>query len=165
MDFSIFLPIFASAKHSNDASMAAINNNEKKLLELGLYVSLPINAQVLFTQSERDVLNTIRHLNNIGKRPISLSLFRVYTGLSDRTIRCALKSLLELGFIERGSVCKSGTYYKVLFKRFGGAIMRLNSERNPISRLRLADTLRGVGHEINGSLIKEFENTEFDTKV
>jgi len=143
--------------------MTALSKNEKTLLGLGLYVSLPINAQVLFTQSERDVLNTIRHLNNIGTRPISLSLFRIYTGLSDRTIRDAIKSLLTLGVIDKVSVCKAGTYYKVLYKKFGGAIKLLNLERNPVSRLRLADSLRGAGHEINGSLIREYENSEFDT--
>ena len=77
-----------------------ISKGEQFLLDSGLYVSLPINMQILFTQSERDVLNTIRHLNNIGQTAISFSLLSIYTGLTDKTIKKAVDSLKRLEVIE-----------------------------------------------------------------
>ena len=150
------VPMFAA--ETQDKSM---NKNEKKILELGLYVALPINLQLLLTQSERDVLNTLRHLDNIGTSCASLSLLRLYTGLSGKTIQCALRNLETLGVISKGAVCKAGTHYQVLYKRLGSALMQLNQEKSPVGRLRLADKFRGSLAN-NASLIKEFENTEFD---
>ena len=140
-----------------------MNKNEKTLLDLGLYVALPINLQLLFTQSERDVLNTLRHLSNIGTTCVSLSLLRVYTGLSGKTIQGALNNLETLGVISKGAVCKAGTYYTILYKRFGSALKQLNQERNPVERLRLADKFRGDALAKNSGLIKELEKTQFDT--
>ena len=138
-----------------------MNNNEKRILELGLYVALPINLQLLLTQSERDVLNTLRHLDNIGTRCASLSLLRLYTGLSGKTIQGALRNLEKLGVISKGAVCKAGTHYQVLYKRLGSALIQLNQEKSPVERLRLADKFRGALAN-NASLINEFKNTEFD---
>ena len=95
------------------ATKKNIVKGEKFLLESGLYEALPINMQILFTQSERDVLNTIRHLNNIGQTAISFSLLSIYTGLTDKTIKKAVDSLKRLEVIEVLNVCKAGTRYKL----------------------------------------------------
>lgn len=139
-----------------------MNKNEKTLIKLGLYVICPINLQLLLTQSERDVLNTLRHLNNIGTRFVSLSLLRLYTGLCIKTIREALTNLEVLGVISKGAICKAGTCYQILYKRFGAALKELNQERNPVKRLRIADRFRGALAK-NEGVIKEFEKTEFNS--
>ena len=104
-----------------------ISKGEKFLLDSGLYVALPINMQILFTQSERDVLNTIRHLNNIGQTAISFSLLSIYTGLTDKTIKKAVDSLKRLEVIEVLNTCKVGTIYKVNYKVFNNIIVDLNN--------------------------------------
>lgn len=139
-------------------------DNEEMLRELGVYVVFPINLQLLLTQSERDVLNTIRHFHCLGHKAISTTLLRVYTGLGERTIQRALDSLISLKVLKRGKICKAGTHYDVLYKTFGPLVKRLNNERNPIERLRIADDFRGIGNEIHKSLIQEFENSSFDTR-
>lgn len=98
------------------AKKKEISNGEQFLLDIGLYVSLPINTQILFTQSERDVLNTIRHLSNIGYTAVSISLLSIYTGLTDKPIKKAIDSLKRMEIIEVGKVCKSGTRYIVKYK-------------------------------------------------
>ena len=147
--------------------MAGKNNirkGEQFLLDSGLYVALPINMQILFTQSERDVLNTIRHLNNIGQIAISFSLLSIYTGLTDKTIKKAVDSLKRLEVIEVLNTCKVGTIYKVNYKVFNNIIVDLNNEFNPIERLRIADRFRGEEHELHGKMIERYTMSEFDSK-
>ena len=141
-----------------------INKGEKFLLDLGLYVALPINAQVLFTQSERDVLNTIRHLSNIGHTAISISLLSVYTGLIDKTIKKAVDSLKRLEVIEVLNVCKAGTRYKINYKVLNNTIAKLNQEFNPVKRLQMADLFRGEGYELHSKLIEAYTGSEFDDR-
>ena len=141
-----------------------ISKGEKFLLDSGLYVALPINTQILFTQSERDVLNTIRHLNNIGQTAISFSLLSIYTGLTDKTIKKAIDSLKRLEVIEVLNTCKVGTIYKVNYKVFNNIIVDLNNEFNPIERLRIADRFRGEEHELHCKTIERHTGSEFDGK-
>lgn len=144
------------------ATKKNIVKGEQFLLESGLYVALPINMQILFTQSERDVLNTIRHLNNIGQTAISFSLLSIYTGLTDKTIKKAIDSLKRLEVIEVLNVCKAGTRYKINYKVLNNTIVRLNLEFNPIKRLQMADQFRGEGHELHSKMIETYKDTEFD---
>ena len=139
-----------------------ISKGEQFLLDSGLYVSLPINMQILFTQSERDVLNTIRHLNNIGQTAISFSLLSIYTGLTDKTIKKAVDSLKRLEVIEVLNVCKAGTRYKINYKVLNNTIAKLNQEFNPVKRLQMADQFRGEGHELHSKMIETYKDTEFD---
>ena len=143
--------------------MRTLSKNEQKVIDLGFYVAVPINLQILLTQSERDVLNSIRHLKSIGTRCISLSLLRVYTGLSGKTIQLALYNLIALGVLSKGAVCKSGTYYDVVYKKLYMALKRLRQERNPIERLRIADSFRGNALAIHKGVISEYTNSQFDT--
>lgn len=144
------------------ATKKNIVKGELFLLESGLYVALPINMQILFTQSERDVLNTIRHLNNIGQTAISFSLLSIYTGLTDKTIKKAVDSLQRLEVIEVLNVCKAGTRYKINYKVLNNTIARLNQEFNPVKRLQMADLFRGEGYELHGKMIESYTETEFD---
>lgn len=132
-----------------------INKGEKYLLDLGLYVSLPINLQILLTQSERDILNSIRHCNNIGEKYISLSSFELMTGLTDKTIRRARDKLIQMDFINEGAISKSGTHYEVNYDKLCNAIAKLNSIKLPIDRLREADSIRGNGNELYAKLIEK----------
>ena len=145
--------------------MAGKNNirkGEQFLLDSGLYVALPINMQIRFTQIERDVFNTIRH--NIGQTAISFSLLSIYTGLTDKTIKKAIDSLKRLEIIEVLNTCKVGTIYKVNYKVFNNIIVDLNNEFNPIERLRIADRFRGEGYELHSKTIERYTGSEFDNK-
>ena len=135
--------------------MNRINKGEKYLLDLGLYVSLPINLQILLSQSERDILNSIRHCNNVGEKYISLSSFELMTGLTDKTSRKARDKLISMGFITQGAICKSGTQYEVNYEKFCNAIAKLNSIKLPIDRLREVDNIRGNGNELYTKLIEK----------
>lgn len=139
-----------------------IHKGEQAIIDMGMYVALPINMNILLTQNERDVLNVIRHCNNNGERYISNSVFRIMTGMAENTIRKARDSLIKLGIIEKGKTTTIGTEYKVNFKRLCTMVKNLNEQRNPVKRLALADKLRGAGQEINKQLIEEFKNTEFN---
>lgn len=139
-----------------------IHKGEQALIDMGIYVALPINLNILLTQNERDVLNVIRHCNNNGERYISNSVFRIMTGMAENTIRKARDSLIKLGIIEKGKTTTIGTEYKVNFKNLCTNVKNLNEQRNPVKRLALADKLRGAGQEINKQLIEEFKNTEFN---
>ena len=141
-----------------------IHKGEQALIDMGMYVALPINMNILLTQNERDVLNVIRHCNNNGERFISNSVFRIMTGMAENTIRKARDSLIQLEIIEKVKTTTSGTEYKVNFKSLCTMVKKLNEQRNPVKRLSLADELRGKGMEINKKLIEEFRNTEFDIK-
>ena len=129
---------------------------EQLLIEKGLYVTLPLNMMILLTQSERDVLNAIRHCKNLGEHFISNSVLRIMTGLNEKTIRKARNKLIEMNIIEKGNTCSRGTEYRIRYSTLH------NQERNPVKRLILADSLRGKGREINDELIKEFKDSEFD---
>lgn len=141
-----------------------IVKGEQFLLDIGLYVPLPINTQILLTQSERDVLNSIRHLSNLGYTAISSSLLSVYTGLTDKPIKRAIDSLKRMKIIESLGVCKDGTRYKVDYKVLNNIIVDLNNEFNPIERLRIADSFRGEGYEMHGKMIERYTGSEFDNK-
>ena len=139
-----------------------IHKGEQALIDMGMYVALPINMNILLTQNERDVLNVIRHCNNNGERFISNSVFRIMTGMAENTIRKARDSLIQLEIIEKVKTTTSGTEYKVNFKSLCTMVKKLNEQRNPVKRLRLADELRGKGMEINKKIVDEFKNTEFN---
>lgn len=141
-----------------------ISKGEQFLLDSGLYVAFPINMQILFTQSERDVLNTIRHLNNIGQTATSFSLLSIYTGLTDKTIKKAIDSLKRLEVLEVLNVCKAGTRYKINYKVLNNTIVSLNEESNPVKRLQLADQFRGEGYELHSKLIEAYTGSEFDDR-
>lgn len=139
-----------------------IVKGEKHILDKGLYVATPLNLLIVLTQSERDVLTVIRHLNNLGKPIISYSLFRLYTGLTDKTVKGAIESLRNMGVVEKTKVCKKGTRYKVDYKVLNGILDDLYDEGNPVRRLELADRFRGEGNELHKVLIRDYKDTEFD---
>ncbi len=136
---------------------------EEEMAELGLYIQMPINLTIVLTPSESAVLNIIRHCNNIQTRVMSLSLFEVMSGMTENTVKKALKSLQRLNLIEKGAVCKAGTYYSINYKTLYALIKRLNKERNPVERMRIADTFRGEDDAINTKLIAKYSNSPFNT--
>lgn len=142
-----------------------VSQGEQYILDTGLYVSLPINTQILFTQSERDVLNTIRHLSNIGYKVISISLLCLYTGLTDKPIKKAIESLKRMEVIEVGKGCKAGTIYTVKYKVLNNIIFDLNQELNAVRRLQLADEFRGEGYELHAKTIEKFKDSAFDNRL
>ena len=144
------------------SSSNKIHKGEQALIDMGVYVALPINLNILLTQNERDILNVIRHCNNNGERFISNSVFRIMTGMAENTIRKARDSLMQLELIEKVKTTTKGTEYKVNFKSLCTMVKKLNEQRNPVKRLRLADELRGKGMEINKKIVDEFKNTEFN---
>ena len=140
-----------------------ISKGEKAILDMGYNISLPVNLNILFTQSERDVLNIIRHRINVKHPHISMSLFSLMTGLSEGTVRRARDSLLDMGIIEASEEGISiGKTYKVKYDILMPMITALNEEKNPVKRLKLADKLRGKGRETHPKLIEKFRGSEFD---
>lgn len=140
-----------------------ISKGEKAILDMGYNISLPVNLNILLTQSERDVLNIIRHRINVKHPHISMSLFSLMTGLSEGTIRRARDSLLDMGIIEASEEGISiGKAYKVKYDILMPMITALNEEKNPVKRLKLADKLRGKGRETHQKLIEKFRGSEFD---
>lgn len=132
--------------------------------KFGYYVCMPINFVVVFTPSELVVLSVIKHCLNIGTDAISISLLKVWTGLSQNTIKDALTSLVDLDVLSKGSVSKKGTFYKINDKKLARLYMELNKTVAPVERLRIADRFRGSGKELHAGRIAEFEDTEFDTR-
>lgn len=147
------------------AKKKTLSKEEKYILDLGKYVSLPINTQILLTQSERDVLNTIRHLSNIGYTAISSSMLSVHTGLTDKPIKKAVDSLKRMKILKVLGICKDGTRYEIDYNVFTDAIYDLNHEFNPIERLRIADRFRGEGYELHSKMIERYTGTEFDNNT
>lgn len=140
-----------------------ISKGEKAILDMGYNISLPVNLNILLTQSERDVLNIIRHRINVKHPHISMSLFSLMTGLSEGAIRRARDSLLDMGIIEASEEGISiGKAYKVKYDILMPMITALNEEKNPVKRLKLADKLRGRGRETHQKLIEKFRGSEFD---
>jgi DNA-binding transcriptional ArsR family regulator len=140
-----------------------ISKGEKAILDMGYNISLPVNLNILLTQSERDVLNIIRHRINVKHPHISMSLFSLMTGLSEGTIRRARDSLLDMGIIEASEEGISiGKAYKVKYDILMPMITALNEEKNPVKRLKLADKLRGKGRETHQKLIEKFRGSEFN---
>ena len=119
-----------------------IPRGEQLLLDMGLYVSLPINLQILLDQSERDVLNSLRHCYNMGETFVSTSVIALMTGLGEKTIRKARDRLVDMGFLSKGKVCGVGTHYDIEYKRLYSALLALKNESDPEKRLKLANQLR-----------------------
>lgn len=140
------------------------NEGEKAIIKLGLYVAFPINLNLLLTQSERDVLNVIRHCNNMSNPHISLNTFRIMTGMSTNTIKKARDNLIQLGLVNQGNLSNHGTIYTINYENLYTILEILNSEMNPINRLSISDDFRDKKKidRLHESLIKEFKSTEYD---
>ena len=119
-----------------------IPRGEQLLLDMGLYVSLPINLQILLDQSERDVLNSLRHCYNMGETFVSTSVIALMTRLGEKTIRKARDRLVDMGFLSKGKVCGLGTHYAIEYKRLYSALLALKNEPDPEKRVELAKQLR-----------------------
>ena len=120
-----------------------ICKGEQVLIDMGLYVPLPINLQILLDQSERDVLNSLRHCYNMGKTFVSTSVLALMTGLGERTIRKARDRLIDMGFLSKGKVCGLGTHYPIEYKKLYTSLLELNNEPDPEKRVELGKVLRG----------------------
>jgi predicted transcriptional regulator len=141
-----------------------LSKGEKAILELGLYVAHPINLNVLLTQNERDVLESIRHCINNGENYVSITVLQAMTRLSESSVRRARDSLICLGLIKKEESTTKGTKYKVIYDKLIPMIEALNSIKNPIDRLKEADKLRvyetNINININNNTIKQLENKE-----
>ena len=119
-----------------------IRKGEQVLIDMGLYVPLPINLQILLDQSERDVLNSLRHCYNMGESFVSTSVLALMTGLGEKTIRKARDRLIDMGFLSKGKVCGLGTHYPIEYKKLYTSLLSLNNEPDPEKRVVLAKEMR-----------------------
>lgn len=119
-----------------------ISKGEKYILDQGLFVAEPLCFMLLFSQTERDVLNSIRHCANVGERYVSLSALHQMTQMSENTIKKARDILLNEGFIEQKETSKAGTHYEVVYKKLNNIITELNSIRDPQERAMKAKEIR-----------------------
>lgn len=119
-----------------------ISKGEQVIIDLGLYVALPINLQILLDQSERDVLNSLRHCYNVGQVFVSTSVLALMTGLGEKTIRNARDRLVDMGFLSKGKVCGLGTHYPIEYKKLYTSLLALNNEPDPEKRFKMAKEMR-----------------------
>lgn len=119
-----------------------ISKGEQLIFNMGLYVPLPINLQILLDQSERDVLNSLRHCYNMGETFVSTSVIALMTGLGEKTIRKARDRLVDMGFLSKGKVCGLGTHYPIEYKKLYTSLLTLNNETDPEKRVALAKEMR-----------------------
>lgn len=87
------------------------------------------------------------------------------TGLTEKTIKTARDSLIELGLIEQGAITSAGTEYRIKYSKLCKCLNKINSESNPVGRLILADEFRGEGREIHQHTIEAFIDSEFNKSV
>lgn len=119
-----------------------ISKGEQVLIDMGLYVPLPINLQILLDQSERDVLNSLRHCYNMGETFVSASVIALMTNLGEKTVRKARDRLVDMGFLSKGKVCGLGTHYPIEYKKLYTSLLALNNESDPEKRVALAKEMR-----------------------
>lgn len=119
-----------------------ISKGEQVLIDMGLYVPLPINLQILLDQSERDVLNSLRHCYNMGETFVSASVIALMTGLGEKTVRKARDRLVDMGFLTKGKTCGLGTHYPIEYKKLYTSLLTLNNEPDPEKRVALAKEMR-----------------------
>ena len=124
----------------------------------------------VLTLNEYHLFDTIRYIlesTDLEKR-ISNSLIKLESHFTNgEQISIAKNNLLKLKFIKLVDVNKKlGTIYSIDYDSILLIIEKINSERNSINRLIIADEYRkSVGlNEINKSKIKEYRNSEFDNK-
>lgn len=141
----------------------SIHQGEKAIIDMGCYVAHPINLNIILTPNEQVILNVIRHCQNLGKRFISNSVFRINTGLSENTVRKVRNTLIKLDIIEQvGETTHIGVEYKIKYKTLCTIMEQLNSIKNPIRRLVYADKFRGKELKRHTKMIAEFQNSGFD---
>lgn len=126
-----------------------ICKGEQVLIDMGLYVPMPINLQILLDQSERDVLNSLRHCYNMGETFVSTSVIALMTNLGEKTVRKARDRLVDMGFLSKGKVCGLGTHYSIEYKKLYTSLLALNNEPDPEKRVKMAKEMRYKYLKIN----------------
>lgn len=143
---------------------------QNKLSVYGHFTINPFHLNKVLTLNEYHLFDTIRYIlesTDLEKR-ISNSLIKLESHFTNgEQISIAKNNLLKLKFIKLVDVNKKlGTIYSIDYDSILLIIEKINSERNSINRLIIADEYRkSVGlNEINKSKIKEYRNSEFDNK-
>mgnify|MGYP001078941176 FL=1 len=143
---------------------------QNKLSVYGHFTINPFHLNKVLTLNEYHLFDTIRYIlesTDLEKR-ISNSLIKLESHFTNgEQISIAKNNLLKLKFIKLVDVNKKlGTIYSIDYDSILLIIEKVNSERNSINRLIIADEYRkSVGlNEINKSKIKEYRNSEFDNK-
>ena len=138
---------------------------DQEVIDLGHFVIMPIYLQILLEPKELAVLDTIRYITDNGNKPISYSLFVLYTGYDTKSIGAALKGLKAIGLITSKSVTKSGTVYSINENKLFHILQKLTMTKNPVQRLRIADKFRGQGRELHETLINKLSDSCFDSNL
>lgn len=143
---------------------------QNKLSVYGHFTINPFHLNKVLTLNEYHLFDTIRYIlesNDLEKR-ISNSLIKLESHfLNGEQISNAKNNLVKLKFIKIVNVDKRlGTIYKVNYDSICDIVEKINSEKNSVNRLVIADEYRkSVGlSEINKTKIKEYRNSEFDNK-
>lgn len=143
---------------------------QNKLSVYGHFTINPFHLNKVLTLNEYHLFDTIRYIlesTDLEKRILN-SLIKLESHFTNgEQISIAKNNLLKLKFIKLVDVNKKlGTIYSIDYDSILLIIEKINSERNSINRLIIADEYRkSVGlNEINKSKIKEYRNSEFDNK-
>lgn len=142
-----------------------------KLSVYGHFTIDPFHLNKVLTLNEYHLFNTIRYITEsteIEKR-ISNSLIKLESHfVNGEQISSAKSNLIKLKFIKIVDINrKLGTIYRIDYDSICEITEKINSEKNSIERLILADKYRkSLGlDEINKTKIKEYRNSEFDNRT
>lgn len=116
---------------------------KSKLEVTDLFVKVPMNFKCLLTNTERDFLEAVIHLQSLGKYNTSDSLIMANSGLNSRQITEAKRNLVALGLISvTDNKSLHGSRYSINAELYNELLKRLNSIRSAIERFEVGDEYR-----------------------
>lgn len=116
---------------------------KSKLEVTDLFVKVPMNFKCLLTNTERDFLEAVIHLQSLGKYNTSDSLIMANSGLNSRQITEAKRNLVALGLISViDNKSLHGSRYSINVELYNDLLKRLNSIRSAIERFEVGDEYR-----------------------
>ena len=124
--------------------MRNTKENFKSKLEVNnLFIKAPMNLKCLLSNTERDFLEAVIHLQTLGRYNTSDSLIMANSGLNSRQITEAKRNLIKLDLISVASdKSPLGSRYKINEQTYNELLRQLNSIRSATERFEAGDAYR-----------------------
>ena len=108
-----------------------------------LFVKSPMNLKCVLSQNERDFLESVIHLQSLGKYNTSDLLIMANSGLNSNQITLAKKNLIQLGLLEVVTdKSPLGSRYIVKAETYNQLLRQLNDISNAPQRFETGDKFR-----------------------
>ena len=108
-----------------------------------LFVKSPMNLKCVLSQNERDFLESVIHLQSLGKYNTSDLLIMANSGLNSNQITLAKKNLIQLGLLEVVTdKSPLGSRYVVKAETYNQLLRQLNDISNAPQRFETGDKFR-----------------------